>query len=143
MVGGVDRLQGYTDALLAHGLPVDPSLIVHGDWGRASGAAGMRRLLEQAPDLDGVFAASDAMAAEVLPVLRDAGRQVPGDVRVVGFDDSGLAATLDPPLSTVRHPLDRISEEMVRLLTDVIAGRTPLSITVPTSLVLRETSPAV
>jgi len=143
MVGGVDRLQGYQDALLAHGLPVDPALIVPGDWGRASGAAGMRRLLEQAPDLDGVFAASDAMAAGALPVLRDAGRQVPGDVRVVGFDDSGLAATLDPPLSTVRHPLDRISEEMVRLLTDVIAGRTPLSITVPTSLVLRETSPAV
>ena len=142
MVGGVDRLQGYRDALLAHGLPADPALIVPGDWGRASGAAGMRRLLDQAPDLDGVFAASDAMAAGALPVLRDAGRQVPGDVRVVGFDDSGLAATLDPPLSTVRHPLDRISEEMVRLLTDVIAGRTPLSITVPTSLVLRDSSPA-
>ena len=142
MVGGVDRLQGYTEALVSHGLTVEPSRIVHGDWGRASGGAAMRRLLEQAPDLDGVFAASDAMAAGALPVLRDAGRSVPGDVRVVGFDDSGLAATLDPPLTTVRHPLDRISEEMVRLLTDVIAGRTPLSITVPTSLVLRASSPA-
>ncbi|MFD0820901.1 substrate-binding domain-containing protein, partial [Micromonospora zhanjiangensis] len=77
-----------------------------------------------------------------LPVLRAAGRAVPEDVRVVGFDDSGLAATLDPPLTTVRHPLDRISEEMVRLLTDVIAGRTPLAVTVPTSLVLRSSSPA-
>ncbi|GIE94475.1 transcriptional regulator [Paractinoplanes rishiriensis] len=140
--GGVDRLHGYTDALTAHGLPVEPARIVHGDWGRPSGAAGMRVLLERAPDLDAVFAASDAMAAATLPVLREAGREVPGDVRVVGFDDSGLAATLDPPLSTVRHPLDRISEEMVRLLTDVIAGRTPLSITVPTSLVLRDSSPA-
>jgi DNA-binding LacI/PurR family transcriptional regulator len=102
----------------------------------------MRQLLDQDPGLDAVFAASDAMAAGALPVLREAGRDVPGDVRVVGFDDSGLAATLDPALTTVRHPLDRISEEMVRLLNDVINGRTPLSITVPTTLVIRESSPA-
>jgi DNA-binding LacI/PurR family transcriptional regulator len=140
--GGVDRLQGYTDALLAHGLEVEPARIAHGDWSRESGAAAMRTLLSQAPDLDAVFVASDAMAAATLPVLREAGRGVPGDVRIVGFDDSGLAATLDPPLTTVHHPLERIAEEMVRLLTDVVAGRTPLSITVPTTLVLRSSSPA-
>ncbi|MBB4690149.1 LacI family DNA-binding transcriptional regulator [Paractinoplanes abujensis] len=140
--GGVDRLQGYHDALIAHGLTIDPALIVHGDWSRESGATAMRTLLEHSPDLDAVFAASDAMAAGALRVLREAGRDVPGDVRVVGFDDSGLAATTEPPLTTVRHPLDRVSEEMVRLLTDVIAGRTPLSITVPTTLVVRESSPA-
>ncbi|WP_231956721.1 MULTISPECIES: LacI family DNA-binding transcriptional regulator [unclassified Actinoplanes] len=139
--GGVDRLAGYTDALLAHDLPIDSDLIVHGDWSRETGAAAMRILLSRAPDVDAVFAASDAIAAATLPVLRDAGRAVPGDVRVVGFDDSGLAATTEPPLSTVRQPLDRISEEMVRLLVDVINGRTPLSITVPTSLVLRASSP--
>jgi DNA-binding LacI/PurR family transcriptional regulator len=140
--GGVDRLQGYTDALIAHGLDIEPARIVHGDWSRESGAAAMRLLLERAPDLDAVFVASDSMAAATLPVLREAGRRVPDDVRVVGFDDTGLAETLDPPLSTVHHPLDRIAEEMVRLLTDVVAGRTPLSITVPTTLVLRESSPA-
>jgi DNA-binding LacI/PurR family transcriptional regulator len=102
----------------------------------------MRTLLDRVPEVDAVFAASDAMAAATLPVLREAGRDVPGDVRVVGFDDSGLAATTEPPLTTVRHPLERISEEMVRLLVDVIAGRTPLSITVPTSLVIRSSSPA-
>jgi DNA-binding LacI/PurR family transcriptional regulator len=135
-------MHGYTDALAAHGLPVVGDRIVRGDWSRTSGAAGMRTLLERAPDIDAVFAASDAMAGGMLPVLREAGRKVPDDVRVVGFDDSGLAATLDPPLTTVHHPLERISEEMVRLLTDVIDGRTPLSITVPTSLVLRASSPA-
>jgi DNA-binding LacI/PurR family transcriptional regulator len=83
------------------------------------------------------------MAAGALRELRAAGLDVPDDVRVVGFDDSGLAATTEPPLTTVRHPLDRVAEEMVRLLTDVIAGRTPVSITVPTSLVLRESSPAL
>lgn len=140
--GGVDRLQGYTDALTAHGLTVEPTRIAHGDWRRESGETGMRTLLDQAPDLDAVFAASDAIAAGALPVLRDAGRDVPRDVRVVGFDDCGLAATLDPPLTTVRQPLGRISEEMVRLLGDVIAGRTPVSITVPTTLVVRRSSPA-
>ena len=140
--GGVDRLGGYTDALTAHGMAVDPARIAHGDWGHASGAAAMRTLLNRSPELDAVFVASDAMAAATLPVLREAGRTVPGDVRIVGFDDSGLAATLEPTLSTVHHPLERISEEMVRLLTDVIAGRAPLSVTVPTTVVLRDSSPA-
>ncbi len=140
--GGVNRVRGYMDALEAHGLPVDDTLIVPGDWSHESGAIAMRALLETAADVDGIFAASDSLAAGTLPVLRAAGKDVPGDVRVVGFDDSGLAASLDPPLSSVRNPLDRISEEMVRLLADVIAGRTPLSITVPTTLVLRESSPA-
>lgn len=140
--GGLDRLHGYTDALTAHGITVDPTRIVHGDWSRRSGEAGMRTLLEAAPDLDAVFAASDQMAAGALPVLRAAGRAVPGDVRVIGFDDSGLAATLEPPLSTVHQPFERISEEMVRLLTDVVAGRAPLSITLPTSVVLRSSAPA-
>jgi DNA-binding LacI/PurR family transcriptional regulator len=140
--GGVDRLSGYTDALQAHGIAVEPSLIVHGDYSRESGAAGMRVLLDREPGLDAVFAGSDVMAAGLLPVLREAGRDVPGDVRVVGFDDSGLAATLDPALTTVRQPLDRISEEMVRLLSDVIAGRSPLTITVPTTLVTRTSSPS-
>ncbi|WP_250038042.1 LacI family DNA-binding transcriptional regulator [Paractinoplanes maris] len=139
--GGVDRLQGYHDALIAHGLTIDPGLIAHGDWSRESGAAAMRTLLAHDPGLDAVFVASDAMAEGALRVLREAGRDVPGDVRVVGFDDSGLAATTEPPLTTVRHPLDRVADEMVRLLTDVIAGRTPLSITVPTTLVVRASSP--
>ncbi|BCJ55145.1 transcriptional regulator [Actinoplanes sp. NBRC 14428] len=139
--GGVDRLRGYADALAAHDIALDEAAVAHGTWSHESGAEAMRDLLRRVPDLDGVFAASDAMAAGTLPVLREAGRDVPGDVRVVGFDDSGLAATLHPPLSTVRNPLDRISEEMVRLLGELIAGRTPLSITVPTSLVLRGSSP--
>ena len=140
--GGVDRLDGYRDALAAHGLPLDGALVVHGDWSRESGAAGVRALLERGGNFDALFVASDLMAAGALPVLRDAGRSVPGDVRVVGFDDSGLAATLDPPLTTIRQPLERISGEMVRLLTEGVAGRAPLSTTVPTTLVVRASSPA-
>ncbi|GAB7192863.1 LacI family DNA-binding transcriptional regulator [Kineococcus sp. NUM-3379] len=135
--GGVDRLAGYREALAGAGLRADPALVATGDWGRERAAAAMRELLAAAPDLDAVFVASDLMASAVLPVLRAAGRSVPRDVSVVGFDDSGLAATLEPPLTTVRQPLERISEEMVRLVTEGVGGRGPLSVTVPTTLVVR------
>ena len=91
------------------------------------------------PDLDAVFAASDLMATGALAVLRQA-VDVPGDVAVGGFDDSGLAATLEPPLTTMRQPFERISGEMVRLLLDVVAGAPTMGITVPTRVVVRQST---
>jgi len=135
--GGVDRLDGFRQAL---GDRFDERLVVHGDYTRDSGVAGMRQLLDQAPDLDAVFVASDLMASGALAVLQGSGRSVPGDVALAGFDDSGLAATLNPPLTTVNQPLDTISREMVRLLIDVVNGGMPMGITVPTTVVVRESS---
>ena len=132
--GGRLRLEGYRQEL---GDLFDESLVAHGDYSREGGAAAMRSLLSQRPDLDAVFVGSDLMAAGALQVLREAGRSVPTDVAVGGFDDSGLAATLDPPLTTMRQPLERISAEMVRLLIEVIEGAEPAAITLPTSLVVR------
>ena len=83
---------------------------------------------------------SEIVAAGALTVLREAGRRVPDDVAVGGFDDSGLAATLVPPLTTIRQPLERISEEMVRLLLEVIDGQEPAAITLPTALVVRDSA---
>ncbi|WP_244569830.1 substrate-binding domain-containing protein, partial [Escherichia coli] len=62
----------------------------------------MRELLELHPDLDGVVAASDLLAAGATRALNEVGRRVPQDVGVVGFDDAPIAALNDPPLSTVR-----------------------------------------
>ncbi|WP_259308916.1 LacI family DNA-binding transcriptional regulator [Cellulomonas sp. P24] len=135
--GGTMRLAGFTAEL---GDAFDERLVAHGDYTRAGGERAMRELLERAPDLDGVFVASDLMAAGALTVLREAGRRVPEDVAVGGFDDSGLAATLVPPLTTIRQPLERISEEMVRLLLEVIDGQEPAAITLPTTLVVRESA---
>lgn len=137
--GGTERLAGYANALRAHELDVDDSLISYGDWTRGNGSAAMRTLLDRHPDLDAVFAANDLMAAGAMAVLSERGRAVPGDVAVVGFDDTGLAETLDPPLTTVRQPLDRVSQEMVRLITDHPSSL-PMSVTIPTSLIIRETS---
>ncbi len=135
--GGVDRLDGYRQAL---GDRYDEHLVVQGDYSRAGGAAGMAALLAAAPDLDAVFVGSDLMAAGALTVLNARGISVPQDIAVGGFDDSGLAQTLDPPLTTVNQPLDTISREMVRMLLDVVGGGPPMGIIVPTSLVVRDSA---
>jgi DNA-binding LacI/PurR family transcriptional regulator len=135
--GGRLRLEGYR---LELGDAYDESLVEHGDYTRAGGAAAMRALLERRPDLDAVFVGSDLMAAGALQVLREAGRSVPGDVAVGGFDDSGLAVNLEPPLTTMRQPFERISQEMVRLLLEVVEGREPAAITLPASLVERSST---
>jgi DNA-binding LacI/PurR family transcriptional regulator len=137
MPGGVDRLAGYHDVV---GDDVDPRLIANGDYSQASGAAAMERLLAQAPELDAVFVASDLMAVGALTVLRRAGRKVPEDVAVGGFDDSSVAVTAQPALTTIRHPLGRISTEMVRLLLDLIEGQPPAAVLLPTDLVVRESA---
>jgi DNA-binding LacI/PurR family transcriptional regulator len=135
--GGSDRLTGYRQAMLAAGQELRPELVAHGDYSRASGATAMRRLLRDTPDLDAVFAASDLMAAGALTVLRERGRRVPDDVLVGGFDDAGIADSLDPPLTTMRQPFDRISSEMVRLLLARIGGSGHATVTVSTTLVRR------
>lgn len=132
--GGLHRLAGYREAL---GPGIDDSLVAYGDYTRAGGQAAMRELLDRRPDLDAVFVASDLMAAGALVALREAGRSVPGDVAVGGFDDSGLAATLDPALTTMRQPFDRIAHEMLRLLLEVVDGAEPARIMLPTTLVQR------
>ncbi|NUS15840.1 MAG: LacI family DNA-binding transcriptional regulator [Streptomyces sp.] len=138
--GGVDRLSGYREVLDEAGLGYDPALVVEGDYSRPGGEAATTRLLEQAPDLDAVFVASDLMADGALAALARAGRRVPEDVAVGGFDDSAVAATTRPALTTVRQPWERISAEMVRLLLTLIAGDPPASMILPTELVVRDSA---
>lgn len=135
--GGRLRLAGYREEL---GADFDERLVAYGDYSAASGGAAMEELLDRHTDLDAVFAASDLMAAGAMTALRQRGLRVPDDVAVGGFDDSALAATLDPPLTTMHQPFDRISAEMVSLLLDVIDGATHKSITMPASLVTRRTT---
>ncbi|WP_447005942.1 LacI family DNA-binding transcriptional regulator [Saccharothrix isguenensis] len=132
--GGVERLAGYRDVL---GADATPELIAHGDYSRVGGETAMASLLERAPDLDAVFVASDLMAAGALNVLHDSGRRVPEDVAVGGFDDSSIATSTRPALTTVRQPFQRITREMVRLLMEQIRGEPPAAAILPTELVVR------
>jgi DNA-binding LacI/PurR family transcriptional regulator len=113
---GVARLSGYREAVLLSGRPADEDLIAYGDFSEGSGTAAMHRLLELSPDLDAVFVASDLMACGALRALRDAGRRVPHDVAVVGFEDSPIARQADPPLTTVHQPVEEMGRQMARLL---------------------------
>lgn len=132
--GGILRLEAYRKH---KGAGVDEDMIAFGDYSRESGAKGMREILNRAPDVDSVFAANDLMALGAIDVLKEAGRRIPEDVAVAGFDDIKVSATTVPTLTTVRQPFERISAEMVRLLLAVIDGERPAAITIPTELVVR------
>jgi len=119
MVAGIDRLTGYTAALNeARREPV----VAAGDFTQESGAIAMRELLGRQPELDAVFAASDLMGIGVLRALREAGRRVPEDVAVVGFDDVQAARYADPPLTTVRQPIAEIGRRLARQLLRLAGG---------------------
>jgi DNA-binding LacI/PurR family transcriptional regulator len=138
--GGVERLAGYREVLAEAGIEADDRLVTSGDYSRSSGEAGAERLLDRAPDMDAVFVASDLMAQGVLTALRKAGRRVPEDVAVGGFDDSPAATAATPALTTIRQPWDRISSEMVRVLLAQIGGEDPAAVILPTELVRREST---
>ncbi|WP_328535636.1 LacI family DNA-binding transcriptional regulator [Streptomyces sp. NBC_00344] len=137
MPAAQERLEGFRAALAAHGLAA-PAW-AEGDFTHTGGAAAMKQLLAEQPDLDGLFIASDLMALGALPVLSRAGKRLPQDVAVVGFDDSVAALACDPPLSTVRQPVEEMSGEMARLLLRQInePGRPLRSVVFPPTLVVR------
>ncbi|MFJ9543376.1 LacI family DNA-binding transcriptional regulator [Streptomyces sp. NPDC101225] len=135
-----ERLAGFRDTLARHGHPEVP--VAEGGFTLDSGIAAMAELLERRPGTDGVFAANDLMAQGACQVLRERGRRVPEDVAVVGFDDSSIAVTCRPRLTTVRQPVEEMAAEMARLLDEHIRGvRTdPASVVFEPELVVRESA---
>lgn len=113
MAAGMDRLAGFRAGL---GALFRDDLVERGDFTTVGGEAATSRLLARHPDLDGLFVANDLMAAGALAALRAAGRHVPGDVAVVGFDDAPLAVLTDPPLTTVRQRTVDQGRLMARML---------------------------
>ena len=137
MPAGVDRLQGYRDALAAWELP--EGAIVDGDFTADGGADAMRRILETGERPDAVFVASDLMARGALTAIVAAGLRVPADIAVLGFDDSPVATSVSPPLTTMRQPSFAQGERMATVLLDLLAGRHPRHVTIlETELVVRE-----
>jgi DNA-binding LacI/PurR family transcriptional regulator len=137
-IAGRERLRGYAEALLLAGL--QPYATEPGDFTQAGGATAMRALLNAHPDLDAVVTANDNMAAGALPVLRDAGRTVPGDVAVVGFDDLPIAVHTSPSLTTVHQPVQALGREATRMLVELLDGGRPEPFILPTKVVVRESA---
>ena len=112
-----DRLEGWQAALTAQDREVPA--VVAGDWSAASGYRAGRELAEDS-GVTAVFAANDDMAIGLIRALTEAGRRVPEDVSVVGFDDIPVAAYVTPPLTTVRQPFDAVAREGLKRLVHAI-----------------------
>ncbi|MFB7209602.1 LacI family DNA-binding transcriptional regulator [Streptomyces sp. NPDC056255] len=140
--GAQRRLDGYRAGVREAGLEPDERLIAPADFSEEGGARAMRELLARRPDVDAVFAASDVMAAGARQVLREAGRRIPDDVALIGFDDSAVARHMDPALTSVRQPIEEMGRTMARVLLKEIASETQErpQIVLPTELVVRDSS---
>jgi DNA-binding LacI/PurR family transcriptional regulator len=141
MAPGVDRRAGWAKALVDGGFAADDDLVVATEFTREAGAEATRELLARRPDLDAIFAASDLQAVGALDTLRHSGRRVPDDVAVVGFDDSDLARSAHPPLTTVRQPLEELGTAMVELLlAQLDEDAEPRGVVLATELVVRQSA---
>jgi DNA-binding LacI/PurR family transcriptional regulator len=133
------REKGYREALEEHGLVFDPGLVSRGDFSSNVAHASVRQWLMDGVSFDAIFAGDDESASGAIAALREGGRRVPEDVAVVGFDDVSFARFLNPPLTTVRAPIEQVGREAVRQLVNLIRdGSAEAKTLLPTELVIRE-----
>jgi LacI family transcriptional regulator len=142
-MAGVDRFDGYKDALIGAGIKVDSRLIVEGNFTESGGYLGMKSLLLSKPDA--VFAASDTTAIGAMRCLNEVGLRVPDDIGLIGFDDIPLSRTITPSLTTVRQPIHGMGEAAANLLIEAIesGSKEHHCITLPTELVVRNSTARV
>jgi DNA-binding LacI/PurR family transcriptional regulator len=133
------REKGYREALKLHNLPYDPSLVMRGAYNRDEARRMLEQMMLDGVEFDAIFAGDDDAAVGVYMALRQAGRRIPQDVAVAGFDDQVFASTLTPALTTVRAPTERVGREAVHLLARLLK-REPVEprLILPTELVIRE-----
>ena len=131
-----DRIRGFRD------IAGDQVPNVRGNFTLASGEEAMDELLAEYPDTDGVFVANDLMAQGALATLRELGREVPGDVAVVGFDDSSAALASRPKLTTIRQPIEEMGAAMAKMLLEHVRnpGSTLENVMFEPELVIRDSA---
>jgi LacI family transcriptional regulator len=115
----IQRLAGFKKALVDHGLALAPDhVITCNDYSRKVGAEAMHQVVKKFKGVDAIFcSAADQTAVGMLKAARDLGVRIPEDIAIIGFDDLPFAATSDPPLTTVRQPLDQMAEAAYRMAT--------------------------
>jgi LacI family transcriptional regulator len=132
------RERGYRLALRQHNIPFDPSLMIFGGFDETIAYHSTLQWLSQDLKFDAIFCGDDDAAIGVMRALRQVGKQIPEDVLVVGFDDVPISRYLDPPLTTVRSPIEQVGREAVRQLIRLIRdGHADQEVLFPTELVIR------
>jgi LacI family transcriptional regulator len=119
-----ERLAGYRTALEEAGIEFDPDLVVESDFQEQGGERALRELLAKGTEFTAVFAANDQMAAGALAALRDAGRDVPGEISLVGHDDILLARYLFPALTTARQPIAEMGAAVTTMALAALGANT-------------------
>jgi len=115
-----DRLEGYLQAYKEAGLTPDPRLTKQGNWSAISGSRAVEQLLTEKVPFTAVFAQNDQMAVGAISHLHGIGMRVPRDISVIGYDDIPLSSFFDPPLTTVRQPMDRFGRISAQLLIEAV-----------------------
>ncbi|MFM1885448.1 MAG: hypothetical protein RL026_605 [Pseudomonadota bacterium] len=134
-----ERREGWREALIAHGLPCGAELVSRGNYTFETGRQSGVELLAAADRPTAIFASNDVMAAGVVHAAREQGLDVPADLSVVGFDDTAIAATIWPPLTTVRWPIRSMARSAARKLIHPEAAAQEQSL-FPTELVPRRSA---
>jgi DNA-binding LacI/PurR family transcriptional regulator len=133
------RELGYRQALEAHGLMFDPALVTTGGFDYQEALDAVAGWLAVGLPLNAIFASDDESASGALEAVRRAGKRVPEDVAIAGFDDVPLSRHLNPPLTTVRAPIEETGREAARQLIHLIrGGRAEPLVLLPTELVIRQ-----
>ncbi len=133
------RERGHREALESHGIPFDPGLIATGNFDEEQAYIAIQQMLAEGIEFDAVFAGDDDAAIGVYRALKTAGRIIPDDVAVVGFDDVSFARYISPALTTVRAPIEEVGREAVRRLVSLMNGQQAGALTLMrTELVVRE-----
>ncbi len=135
------RETAYRESLEVHGVPWRSELVANGNFTEVGAEEAVRNLLAAGVEFDAIFAGDDEAAAGALMALRKAGRSVPGDVALAGFDDSAMARHLNPPLTTIRAPIETASYLAAHYLTKLIRGDEVETTTqLPVELLVREST---
>lgn len=140
------RLEGYKDALTARGVEIDPNLIYEvkdqeDPYSMQNGYELTKKLLDSGVDFTAVFAIADFLAVGVCRALHEAGKRIPEDVSVAGYDGLAIGEFYTPQLTTIRQPMEAMAEKTAGLLLDVIDGKCKHEyISFPAELVEREST---
>lgn len=136
------RYEGYVMALAQHGLAPAPEFQISTSFLPEGGTEAVQEMTRRGLACDAIFACSDLLAITSIHALRERGLRIPQDIAVVGYDDIELAAYCDPPLTTVRQPIQAAGHRLVAALLALIEGQPSPSQQLETELVCRASSVA-